>query len=110
MNKSKPLSEPKQHLKNLVEKEYNTNYVFTTELGRGENMVHRIRVELSRLRRKLIERKQIPKDFKVICVSVEQDKDNNKDTVTLIKTLESDTLTEEMVELMGSMNIGDQIQ
>lgn len=109
MIKSKPLSEPKQHLKELVEKDYNEEYIFTVPLGKGENMVHRMRVELSRLRKKLIQKNKIPREFKVLCKSVVQDIDNGTDIVTLVKAIENDSITEEMAGLMSSMDLGTKL-
>lgn len=103
------LSQPKEHLKKLVMQEFKEPYIFEVALGEGDNMIHRIRVELSRLRKKLIDMGKVPKPFKILKRSIQQVPERNVDIVILIKAIENDSITEEVSAMIDEMTLGEMI-
>lgn len=60
------------------------SFTFWTPLGQGNRVVHRVRVELSRIRAQLANEGKRLKPFK-LQAEVVPDKENNRDVVTLTR-------------------------
>jgi len=100
----KPLSEPLALLNKLLKIEMNKNFDFICDAGKGQNLLHRIRVELSRLRTKAVQRGMTPKHFKIIHVSTELVKDDaGKEKVTIRRTRSENNVSDEIHELFSEI-------
>jgi len=100
------LTETKKHLMGLLRTAYDHEYKCTTELGSGAALVQRIRVELSRIRKRMEREKQTYKSFKVLS-NVRPVPIDSVDEVTMIRTQKtSNSLSEGMSQLMKEMELG----
>lgn len=79
-------------------------YSFECEAGRGENILHRMRVELSRLRSKAIQQGHQPKHFKVIHVKTEE-LPEGKEKVTIKRTRSENNVSDEVFELIQEISL-----
>lgn len=77
-------------------------YKFTTSAGRGLDTVHRIRVDLSRIRAKLIARKYKLRQFKLLIIDITTR--DGRDHVTLKK---SQTVVQSTLEVLPEMILGN---
>ena len=97
----KKRAEPVERMKELLKTPMEGEYTFVCDKGMGENIVHRIRVELSRLRKLAIQMGREPKHFKVLLRGIEEHPhDGKKEIVTLKKTRSPNDVSEEVIALI----------
>jgi len=109
MNNVKSL--PKRKLISfLQEAEMDVNFEFSIAIPAAEALtfLHRMRVELSRFRTKVRNRKRVPKHFKMLYVNVRSTGDNSC-IMTLKKSLSSTDVSEELDEIFDAVAGGKQI-
>ena len=92
-------------------------FEFTLSMNtNAEKFVHRMRVELSRLRSKLIEMGKVASHFKMMLEKIEVKTGldaNNKpykyQVVTLKRTTSANDVTQEVSEALAALTVGDKI-
>ncbi len=103
MNNVKSL--PKRKLVSfLQEAEMDVDFKFSVAIPASEALtfVHRMRVELSRFRTKVRNRKRVPKHFKMLYIGVKET-GKNSCIITLKKSLSSNDVSEELDEIFDKV-------
>lgn len=65
------------------------DYIFTFKgtFKQAENFIHRMRVDLSRLRTLVRDRGHVPKHFKMLIISIKSNQNNTSQSITLKKAI-----------------------
>lgn len=88
----------------------NKDFVFVVPVPQSEALtfVHRMRVELSRLRKKVIQLDRVPKSFKILFVEA-LEQGPNSCTITLKKSLSRGDVSKEIDEIFDLIAGGEKL-
>lgn len=97
--------------KEFIRTEMEQQYSFEVEEGYAQNTIHRMRVELSRMRKEVKRRGKKPKPFKMLVVSIEKLEKRPEDIVaqervTLLKTQNARQRISELLPELEADNHG----
>ncbi len=94
----------------LTNAELDVDYSFSVDIPASDALtfVHRMRVELSRFREKVRQRKRIPKHFKMLYIGVESTGDN-KCTITLKKSVSRNDISQELDDIFDQVAGGKEL-
>jgi len=104
---------PKRKLISFLQKaDMDVDYDFIVDIPNSEALafVHRMRVELSRLREKVRQRNRVPKSFKMLFVKSEPVSGSNlRCKITLKKSLSRDDVSGEIDEIFDLVAGGEKL-
>ena len=101
---------PKEMLKQfLMESQMDEPYIITISgnIENGASFLHRMRVELSRFRTKIVERGGVPKKFKIICNSITTNRDAACE-ITLTRSIKVEVVDKDLDDLLGVLSINEE--
>ena len=77
----------------------------------AKSFIHRMRVELSRMRDSVIQSGKVPKEFKVLVDDIAYDSETQVSTVTLRKAYGTNVqIADDVAEIFNEISAGNQIQ
>lgn len=88
-------------------------YHIEVPAGEGRDFIHRIRVEISKMRDIVRKRKYQLKPFKMVVIGIEPcgsvDTVKLMERIALKKTLGADDMSEELYKILGDLTLGEQL-